>query len=295
MGWWYDEYDEDYEDEDTLSDYTSPPEAIVLGGPVKATSARGAIGKEWWGQQWVAAMERLGMSGRLERGKRYARNGSVRSMEISHGLTFALVQGSRPSPYRTAVYLKTFNDTEWQAALAALSEQAIYAAKLLAGEMPADIEAVFQSIRLSLFPRSLKDIVFECSCPDWGNPCKHAAAVYYLLAEQLDSDPFILFHLRGRTREQVLAALRAFRSATITGEAVNDSALDAPPLDTDLQHFWAGSAVNLIRSVPVKPEHPPLLRRLGDPPANIAGTLRELYTAVSDEAYRWLGLDDDRT
>lgn len=293
MGWWYGEYDEDYEDEDTLNDYETPPEAIVLGGPVKATSTRGSIGREWWGQQWVAAMERLGVSGRLERGKRYARNGSVRNMEISHGLTFAHVQGSRPSPYRTAVYLKTFADKEWQAALAALSEQAIYAAKLLAGEMPADIEAIFQSVRLSLFPRSLNDIEFECSCPDWGNPCKHAAAVYYLLAEQLDTDPFVLFHLRGRTRDQVLTTLRAHRSAAMTGEAVSSPAPEAPPLDADLERFWEGSTLNLIRSAPVRPEQPPLLRRLGNPPINTAEALRALYTAVSDEAYGWLGMDDE--
>jgi uncharacterized Zn finger protein len=294
MGWWY-EYDDEYEDDNyTLSDYQTPPEAIILGGPVRAVSARGAIGREWWGQQWVAAMERLGVTGRLERGKRYARNGSVLSLEISHGMAYAKVQGSRPSPYRTAVSLKTFNDTEWKKALAALAGQAIYAAKLLAGEMPSDIEAVFQSVGLSLFPRSLKDIVFTCSCPDWGDPCKHAAAVYYLLAEQLDVDPFILFHLRGRTREQVLAVLRSHRSAAVTGdEAV--ALPDVPPLDADLAGFWAGSAVNLIRSAPVRPEQPPLLRRLGDPPGNIDGALRDLYATISDEAYRWLGLDDETT
>jgi uncharacterized Zn finger protein len=292
MSWWYGDYDEDYEDDDyTLSDYRTPPEAIILGHPVRAISARGPIGREWWGQQWVAAMERLGITGRLERGKRYARNGSVLSLEISHGMAYAEVQGSRPSPYRTAVTLKAFNDKEWQEALAALSGQAIYAAKLLAGEMPADIEAVFQDVGLSLFPRSLKDILFTCSCPDWGDPCKHAAAVYYLLAEQLDADPFILMHLRGRTREQVLAVLRSHRSTAVSGDDVIPAGSDAPLLDADLSAFWTGSAVNLVRSAPVRPDEPPLLRQLGDPPGNMASGLREMYTAVSDEAYRWLGLE----
>jgi uncharacterized Zn finger protein len=293
-GWWYDNYDDEYEDDDyTLSDYETPPEAIILGGPVKATSTRGAIGKEWWGQQWVTAMERLGVGGRLDRGRRYARNGSVRRMEISHGMAYADVQGSRPSPYRTAVSLKTFNDKEWQKALAALSGQAIYAAKLLAGEMPADIEAFFQSVGLSLFPRSLKDIVFTCSCPDWGDPCKHAAAVYYLLAEQLDADPFILLHLRGLTREQVLAVLRSHRRAAINEGDTVLAAPDTPPLDADLRGFWVGSAVNLIRSAPVRPDQPPLLRQLGEPPGGMAGALRDLYAVISDEAYRWLGLDEE--
>jgi uncharacterized Zn finger protein len=293
MSWWYGDYDEDYEDDDyTLSDYRTPPEAIILGRPVRAVSTRGPIGREWWGQQWVAAMERLGITGRLERGKRYARNGSVLSLEISHGMAYAEVQGSRPSPYRTAVTLKTFNDKEWQKALAALAGQAIYAAKLLAGEMPADIEAVFQGVGLSLFPRSLKDILFTCSCPDWGDPCKHAAAVYYLLAEQLDADPFILMHLRGRTRDQVLAVLRSHRRTAVSEDDGVPASSDAPLLDADLHAFWTGSTVNLVRSAPVRPDQPPLLRRLGDPPGNMAGGLRELYAAVSDEAYRWLGLDE---
>jgi uncharacterized Zn finger protein len=139
----------------------------------------------------------------------------------------------------------------------------------------------------------LKDIVFECSCPDdWGDPCKHAAAVYYLLAEQLDHDPFILFHLRGRTREQVLSALRGHRSAALnTSEVIPD----IPRLDADLERFWGGSTVNLVRSVPVQPDQPPLLRQLGNPPGNITAPLRDLYAAIAVEAYRWLGLDQAET
>ncbi|MBN1201902.1 MAG: SWIM zinc finger family protein [Anaerolineae bacterium] len=289
MNWWDDEPEFD---EYTLNDYETPPEAIVLDGPVRAVSKRGPIGTEWWGRQWVAAMERLGVTGRLERGKRYARNGAVLSLEIGHGLSFARVQGSYGYAYRTAVELKTFSDQEWTRALAALSEQAIYAARLLAGEMPADIEAVFQSVGLSLFPRSLKDILFECSCPDWGDPCKHAAAVYYLLAEQMDADPFILFHLRGRTREQVLAALRSHRSSAANGEVLPETA-EAPSLDADLAAFWSGPTHHLIRAVPLIPDAFPLLRQLGQPPGNAASALQELYNEMSVEAFRWLGLDDN--
>lgn len=290
MSWWND-YDEPEFDDYTLSDYETPPEAIVLGSPVKATSKRGPIGTEWWGQQWVAALERLGITGRLDRGKRYARNGSVLSIEMGHGRTFAHVQGSYGYAYRTAVELKTFTDAEWQRALAALSAQAIYAAKLLAGEMPADIETVFQSVGLSLFPRSLHDIFFECSCPDdWGDPCKHAAAVYYLLAEQLDADPFTLFHLRGRTREQVLAALRSFRSTAVNGESAPDTP-DATALDADLSAFWSGPGEHVIRAVPLVLDALPLLRQLGQPPGNLGNALRDIYNDMSAEALRWLGLD----
>lgn len=295
MSWWngYYDFDEPEFDDYTLADYETPPEAIILDSPVRAVSKRGPIGKEWWGEQWVAALERLGVTGRLQRGKRYARNGSVLNLEIGHGRAFAHVQGSYGYAYRTAVELKTFNDTEWQRALAALSGQAIYAARLLAGEMPADIEAVFQDIGLSLFPRSLKDILFVCSCPDWGEPCKHTAAVYYLLAEQLDADPFILFHLRGRTREQVLATLRSHRR-TAAGEddPVPDTA-DVPPLTADLSSFWDGPAHHLIRPVPLQPDSLPILRQLGQPPGNLGGALEVIYGGISTEAFRWLGLEND--
>lgn len=295
MGWWY-HYDDDYDDDEeydphTLSDYETPPDAIVFSSPMRAVSKRGPIGQQWWGQQWVAALERLGVSGRLERGKRYARNGSVLDMEISHGMAFAHVQGSRAYSYRTAVYLQIFDDAEWRRALAALAEQAIYAAKLLAGEMPSDIETLFNNVGLSLFPRSLKDIEFECSCPDeWGEPCKHAAAIYYLLAEQLDADPFTLFHLRGHSRAQVLAALRSHRRAAVNDVSPAEALPDTPSLDANLGRFWSGAAP-VIQSAPVQPDHPPLLRQLGDPPGYMAGPLRELYKVVSQAAFEWLGLD----
>jgi uncharacterized Zn finger protein len=119
--------------------------------------------------------------------------------------------------------------------------------------------------------------------------------VHYLLAEQLDADPFILLHLRGRTREQVLAVLRSHRRTAVNGDETIPAVPDTPPLDADLQGFWTGSPVNLIRSAPVRPDQPPLLRRLGDPPGGTTGALRDLYALISDEAYCWLGLEEDAT
>lgn len=293
MGWYYyDNYDDFQDDEHTLEDYTAGPEAIILDGPVMAASRRGPIGTEWWGQQWVHAMEYLGMDGRLERGKRYARNGSVRSLEINHGIAFAQVKGSQPKPYRTAVHLRVLDDAQWQTALNALADQAIYAAKLLAGEMPGDIEAVFQSVGLSLFPRSSSEIQFECSCPDWGDPCKHAAAVYYLLAEQLDADPFILFHLRGRPRESVLSAMRALQSNADDAELEEEDRPAAPSLDADLEAFWNGPAINLVREMPIAPDKPFALRQLGMSPGRVDKPLKRIYQNISKEALRWLGIDD---
>jgi uncharacterized Zn finger protein len=131
----------------------------------------------------------------------------VLSIDIAKGVVTAKVQGSRPKPYDVTIKVKVLAPAEWQQLLQALSGQALYAAKLLAGEMPHDIEHVFEEARLSLFPQKLQDLTTECSCPDWSNPCKHIAAVYYLLGEEFDRDPFLLFQLRGLGRDELLLRL----------------------------------------------------------------------------------------
>jgi uncharacterized Zn finger protein len=286
--WWYNDgyEDDDFSNDDdyTLSDYLTAEDAVVIIGPVRAVSRRGDIGKEWWGRQWVQALENMGLDGRLQRGKRYARNGSVKMLEISDGMVYASVQGSRHTPYRTALYLKPFADEEWQRAIQTLSEQAIYVAKLLAGEMPGDIEGVFQQAGLSLFPRSQRDIDFVCSCPDWGDPCKHAAAVYYLMAEQLDNDPFLLFHVRGRKRDELLRALQQY---DVSDDSADSAEAHVQALTA--HDIWQDSLTPLVREQPAQMNDPLALRQLGDPPGLNRDDLRKLYRTISDEARLWLG------
>lgn len=279
--WWYD--NDDYDDDYTLSDYDTPADAHIIQGPVRAVSRRGDIGQEWWGRQWVESVEKMNSDGRLQRGKRYARNGSVTVLEISHGIVYAEVQGSSSRPYRVSINLKQLSDEQWQEALKALSEQVIYVAKLLAGEMPEDIEGVFQNIGLSLFPRNRRDIDFVCSCPDWGDPCKHAAAVYFLVAEQLDNDPFILFHIRGRKRESILKSLRPYDVDETETEITETFMLD-------VDKFWDAESTIFVRQMPTQIEESFALRQLGYPPAPIEKDLRKLYQGISEEARHWLGL-----
>jgi uncharacterized Zn finger protein len=285
----YSEYDDEEDDEEAevhynvFADYATPSDAIIIKGPLQAISKRGDFGAEWWGKQWIAALHSLDGEGRLERGKSYARTGKVRVLEIGKGLAYAKVQGSRPRPYQTAVELQAFTDDEWNQALTALASQLIYTAKLLAGEMPSDIEDIFKGIHLSLFPRNLKDIHFYCTCPDDGAPCKHAAAVYYLLAEQIDANPFVLFHLRGRTKEQVLSALRGVRS---DGGSVTDQAASA--IDADLANFWSMPAALPILSVPSLPDKPQIFEELGDLPHEDMKELLGLYQAISRAALKTL-------
>jgi uncharacterized Zn finger protein len=297
MGWWrydYDYYDEDDDDPFVDQDcdaHETPPDAVILNGPLYAQSKRGEFGATWWGKKWIAAVESFYRDNRLQRGRSYARNGSTQRLEISYGAAFAPVQGSRRKPYCVEITIKTFGADEWAAAFDALVSQAIYAAKLLSGEMPTDIETVFQRIDLSLFPRNLSDIQFDCSCPDYGDPCKHAAAVYYLLGEQIDADPFVLFHLRGQTREQVLGTLRALRgvgASQAEPESAMESEIKAEALE--LENFWTGQVETVIQRTPTIPKQPPLIRQLGDPPGYIGTDLKAIYKAISTEASRWLGL-----
>ncbi|MFP2961144.1 SWIM zinc finger family protein [Myxococcus sp. 1LA] len=176
-------------------------------------------GTTWWGQRWLEALERVlsGDSGRLSRGRTYARAGRTHDLVIQRGTVTARVTGSRPKPYAISLTLKRLDDGVWEKAIAGMAGRAQYAAELLAGAMPQAIDEVFLAAGGSLFPRSRGELMTECSCPDWGDPCKHVAATHYVLGEALDRDPFLLFELRGRTKEQVLSALRAARGAGSDG------------------------------------------------------------------------------
>ena len=130
----------------------SPP--ISVEGGVKARSKRGAIGEQWWSRRFIDVLESLGMSGRLARGRNYARRGQVIGFELTTGYVTAQVQGSRPNPYRVRIQVLPLTVRQWRRVEEALAAQALFRAKLLAGEMPHEIEQVFAECGTPLFPRS---------------------------------------------------------------------------------------------------------------------------------------------
>ncbi len=272
----------------------SAPRQVENG--IKARSKRGAIGEQWWSRRFVEVLESFGMSGRLARGRNYARRGQVMEFELGTGKVRARVQGSRPAPYQVRIGVLPLTTAQWRSVTEALGAQALFRAKLLAGEMPHEIEDVFAACGTPLFPRSPRDLEMSCSCPDWGVPCKHLAAVCYVLAEKFDDDPFAMLAWRGRGREELLGALRRRPAAqdpgpggVTDGEAISLRNISAATLAQSLDRFWSpGLTRARLRAAQTVPATvPDLVLRSFEPPAvRIRG--RDL-TGLLTPAYQRLG------
>ena len=193
MSWYYRRY--------------TPPKRREAKGGIKPRTKRGAFGESWWAKKWVEALEEQD-EGRLQRGRSYARSGQVLAIEFDGGLITAKVQGSKRSAYNVSLKFSAVGEEAFVELIDLLGRRARFAAHLLAGYMPDDMESAFEDADLDLVPDFYEDIEVRCECYDsWGSFCKHACAVSYLVAEELDRDPFLLFELCGVSRDMLLAAL----------------------------------------------------------------------------------------
>ena len=280
---------------------------IAVEGGVKARSKRGQIGDTWWSRRFIAVLESFGIGSRLQRGKRYARAGQVLSLEIAPGQVRASVQGSRSKPYRVFIETETLTDSQWSSIEDVMASRAVFLAKLLAGEMPVEIEEAFVESSTTLFPDSDDDLVSACSCPDWENPCKHVAAVFYLMAEAFDDDPFLIFAWRGRDKEGLLAGLRARRrghgadesETEGTSDVVESGSFGWPTFDAERRDatrsseavsFWGNredaSIIEIRPRLAVAADL--ILRQLDPSPlgdaASVMAELRPLYESITSNA-----------
>ena len=266
-------------------------------GGIRAHSENGTFGKNWWARHWIAAMEQLVTGPRLMRGKFYAREGQVISIEETREGITAQVQGSRARPYKVSIGLTPLNQKQWNKVLDVLADQAIFAAQLLAGEMPANIEEAFSAAGVNLFPHNQHDLLTDCTCPDKANPCKHVAATHYILGERFDEDPFLLFRMRGRTQEQILTALRQRRAGDTPAmvQQTRDSTAVRPvedgyKLEDHLERYWLnGYEISEFSARVRSPDlSQPLLKRLGEPDfireLTLQSQLEEVYQAISQFA-----------
>lgn len=264
MAWWRD------------FGYYPPSRPRAARGGIKAQTKGGTFGKSWWARRWIEVLESFNIGARLGRGRAYARRGQVLSIAIGKGTVSARVQGSRPEPYQVRIKVATLSRANWKRLAEALGRQALFAAKLLAGGMPEDIEKAFQAAGLSLFPVKSGDLQTDCSCPDWSNPCKHIAAVYYLLGEEFDRDPFLIFKLRGMGREGLIGLIGGAAAPKGKGtprkgtHAETESVGESPavPLPREPGAFWGqeGTGGDSLGEVRIPPVTAALLRRLGNFP-----------------------------
>ena len=260
-----------------VSGFYPPSVPRSVEGGLRARSARGKIATTWWSTRFLDTLEQIGMGGRLARGRNYARRGQVISLDLTAGQVTASVQGSRARPYRVRIGVTAYGKDQWARIQERLATDAWFVAQLLSGTMPPDIEQVFADLDLPLFPGA--DLTMDCSCPDAAVPCKHLAAVFYLLAERFDDDPFEILAWRGRDREDLLASLDV-----ATSDVEEDSVV---PLVELLDDFYvAGPAT---RPAPSGVGAATLLDQLPPVPVTVRGhslvdVLRPAYRALTDPA-----------
>ncbi|MEH1790207.1 MAG: SWIM zinc finger family protein [Nostoc sp.] len=171
--------------------------------------------RTWWGDRFIQALEAFTDDNRLKRGRSYATGGKVKSFEINLNKITAKVRGSvnpyfgvyKEPTYNIEIQITPIAKTRWNEAIQNLSSKASIISRLLLNEVPENIEDTFSNLGLHLLPHSSKDFKTKCDCPDYANPCKHIAGVYYLVASQLDNNPWLLFELRGLSKAELQAKL----------------------------------------------------------------------------------------
>jgi uncharacterized Zn finger protein len=240
----------------------------------------------WWAEQWVRSFEMLFPSNasrsRLAKGRTYARRGQVLELEVGPNGVLARVQGSRPRPYQVRLELNRLRRETWGRILHQLVGKATFLAQLLEGHLPPEIEEVFFSAGARLFPHGDVDIRVRCNCPDPVVPCKHVAALNYALADALQRDPFLLFAMRGKGRDQFLQDLREMRGRD---QRVN---VPAPAEEDDLSEFWRMGrlAEAVLRPTGWSMGNDParLLQSLGEP--QLDGIREGLFLPMLEATYR---------
>ncbi len=248
-------------------------------GGIRARTRRGGFGATPAGAHWVALLEGGAPDPRMQRGRRYARSGQVLDIALTPGVVEARVQGSRPAPYRVRIGLAVFSAAERATVRQVLDEHPALLVELAAGHVSDECLSVLARHGAGLLPESRRDLALSCSCPDWGDPCKHEAAVLYLVAEELDRNPVGLLRLRG-LEESVLAA------------APPPSAPPARtvPLDPDPTAYWGTADPLPGGEAPAEPRlTAPVLERLGAFPfwrgeAPLGDQLGPVYRAAAAHA-----------
>lgn len=250
-------------------------------------ATRRTFGATWWGKAWLDALEGRAVHdpNRLPRGRTYARRGAADDLTVVPGKITAMVWGTADEPYDVELHIRPFRDDEWECVLDAIVAKAAHAAALLDGDLDPGIVDDAREVEVDILPRS-GELRTACSCPDWAEPCKHAAAICYLMADALDADPFVLFHLRGMDRDAVIAAIRVRRAGSSTeGPGVVPDGGPSPGVAAE--DAWRREPVPLPTVPPAHADGPGKPAPWpSDPPRDAPFTTLGLRTLVTDAARR---------
>lgn len=265
--------------------------------------------QSWWGQRFLEILQTFTNPTRLGRGFRYANRKRIEQFLIEDNLVIGKIRGNA-SPYygvytpplhTTTIEFDTYSRSRWQFAIDEMTSKASLVSKLMLKDMPNDLEAICNKYKINLLPQSREEITTTCSCPDWENPCKHVAGLYYFLANQLDEDPFLLLELRGLSKAALYeeleksplgSALVADLKQTLPEPTSAASYHTRPiakkvPKTKTLQDFW-------LSPKPVPTAEPPIqtavsaihIKKQGDNPAfwqrenSFIETMTDLYGRV---------------
>ena len=276
----------------------------VRGG-VKFKLKAGETPRSWVTQRLLRVAEQGAEAEIYKDGLEYARLGQTKRLTIEETLCEGVIQGRSDKPYTTTLELSQFDAESQERVISAMADQVRYAAKLLSGELPSNIEDVFAPLGLKLFPAEPQDITPKCSCPDWSEEkpwCKHAVCLSALLAERMGDDPMIIFGLHGMPSQELIDGLRQKRAVGVQGPGPAPVLLqhvpgvsDVPsaPLDDSLGSFWeVGDELKQL-DTPIEPPtlNCVLLRRLGSSPFPegrfpLIGLMATCYQLIGEHAIR---------
>ncbi|MGC8515855.1 MAG: SWIM zinc finger family protein [Thermoplasmata archaeon] len=225
--------------------YYPPSTPRKTEGGMKIKSKRGEIGGKWWSKRLLSILSSYGWSGRLDRGRRYARSGQVLRINIGNGRVQAEVQGSRSTPYKVEIVFPLAGERSWKEIFSYLKEKPEIISHMLTGELLPEVEEAFRKAKSPIFPEKPSEITMNCDCPDYANPCKHIAAVFYVLADNLDEDPFLLFQLKGKKKDEVMRSISEKSEAHIPAAGMK-STKDAGGISAEtLSGFWRSYSVRV--------------------------------------------------
>lgn len=255
--------------------------------------------QSWAAQRWGRLVEQVATGPSLLEGLEYAASGQTKRLVVQRGMIDGSVQGREFRAYVSRLEFPTFTEEQWNGVVVAFADSAIYSAKLLSGEVPANIEDVFAPLGLKLFPTDPAEVKASCTCGHDSPWCKHVCCVAHLFSAKLSTDPFLMFVLRGietedlreRVRQKRVVVGAATGSMPVYSQRVNGASdLVSPPLDQSIASFYeAGEQLaSLETPIALPPVSHPLLRRLGpspflSAPFPLVGLLASCYETISAE------------